>query len=119
MNAPPRFKDSAEAFWWLERFFLGHCDGDWEQEYGCKIETQSEPGWYFEFDLVGTALENEQLPLLEDHDGALRNITIRVENKKFIGSCGPKQMHELLTLFRDFIEGRLPRPGVGMPIDEQ
>jgi hypothetical protein len=112
MSEYTNFQSHSEAFAWLERFYLSYCDGDWEHDFRCRIQTQSEPGWYFEFNLTGTDLEDRGLTRLEDHSGALKNITLRVEDKKFIGSCGPKQLLVLISYFRDFTEGKLPRPNL-------
>ena len=29
---------------WLEEWYNGNCDGDWQHEYGIKIETVDNPG---------------------------------------------------------------------------
>ena len=46
-----------DPFPFLETFYASCCDGDWEHQYGVKIETLDNPGWDVHVDLVGAPLE--------------------------------------------------------------
>jgi hypothetical protein len=39
---------------WLAEWYIKNCNGDWEHQYGVKIETLDNPGWHVEIDLIGT-----------------------------------------------------------------
>ncbi|MER8786760.1 immunity 53 family protein [Mesorhizobium sp. M0815] len=41
---------------WLEEWYQGQCNGDWEHQYGIKIDTIDNPGWEVSIDLHGTQL---------------------------------------------------------------
>ena len=42
---------------WIENWYQSQCHGDWEHDYGIKIETLDNPGWRVVIDLAGTELE--------------------------------------------------------------
>lgn len=37
--------ENENIFEWLQKWYKSQCDGDWEHEYGIKIETVDNPGW--------------------------------------------------------------------------
>ena len=37
---------------WIEKWYKGNCNGDWEHSYGITIETLDNPGWDFTIDLT-------------------------------------------------------------------
>ena len=41
----------------IQEWYKNQCNGDWEHEYGVKIETLDNPGWIVSIDLVGTFLQ--------------------------------------------------------------
>ena len=41
----------------IQEWYKNHCNGDWEHEYGVKIETLDNPGWIVSIDLVDTFLQ--------------------------------------------------------------
>ncbi len=41
----------------LEQWYKNQCDGDWEHEFGIKIENIDNPGWKVSIPLERTALE--------------------------------------------------------------
>lgn len=46
----------------IEKLFNQQCDGDWEHEYGIKIETLDNPGWNVKIDLTNL---NKKIPNVE------------------------------------------------------
>lgn len=38
----------------LERWYIEQCNGDWEHEFGIKIDTLDNPGWMIKIDLADT-----------------------------------------------------------------
>lgn len=95
-----------DSFEWLQRFFLSNCDGEWEHERGCKIESMSDPGWIFQFDLTGTPHDRKALEELEDRTGPLVWLKCKVENGVFEAQCSPKRLNECIDILRDLVEGR-------------
>jgi len=41
---------------WLQAWYPVQCDGDWEHEFGVRVETLDNPGWSLRIDLDGTAM---------------------------------------------------------------
>ena len=41
----------------IQEWYKNQCNGDWEHEYGVKIETLDNPGWIVSIDLVDTFLQ--------------------------------------------------------------
>jgi len=42
---------------WIQKWYKSQCNGDWEHEYGVKIETVDNSGWYVTINLMDTNLE--------------------------------------------------------------
>lgn len=92
---------------WLQSFFQSNCDGNWEHDYdGCRIASDSAPGWLFTFDLRGTPYENAKLDLLEDESAPISWLRCQIADGKFTANCSPKRLAECIDLLRDVIEGR-------------
>ncbi|BFV59917.1 hypothetical protein KCMC57_up50210 [Kitasatospora sp. CMC57] len=54
----------------LTAWYTAQCDGDWEHEYGIRIETLDNPGWSVEVDLEGTGLDGVLPDRIETDEGA-------------------------------------------------
>ncbi len=52
---------------------MAQCDGEWEHDYGIKIETLDNPGWLVSIDLLGTDLEDKSFPTIAQGVGAKSN----------------------------------------------
>lgn len=89
---------------WLETWFSSHCDVDWEQENGIKIETLGNPGWNIEIDLLETVLESYEFDMdtveVSENDWYF----YKIENGKFIASGDPSKLEFLLNKFRELVE---------------
>lgn len=85
---------------WLQAWYVGECNGDWEHQYGIKIETLDNPGWLVTIDLTGTRLENIDYSPQEIHRSEDDWLSIRVESKIFRGAGGPLNLGEILHAFR-------------------
>lgn len=46
----------------LQRWFIAHCDEDWEHGTGIRLTSLDNPGWGLEVDLRGTELEDVSMP---------------------------------------------------------
>jgi len=49
----------------IQAWYRQHCDGDWDHQYGVRIETLDNPGWLVQIDLIGTALEARHFSPIE------------------------------------------------------
>jgi Immunity protein 53 len=89
---------------WLQDFYLSLCNGEWEHEFGFQIENLDNPGWFINFSLEDTPLDNVPFDSVvierTEHDW----IHCKVEDKAFKGRGGPKNLIELITVFRTWAE---------------
>jgi hypothetical protein len=46
----------------LENWYQRQCNGEWEHEFGVKIETLDNPGWSVRIDLADTRRDGSTLP---------------------------------------------------------
>ncbi len=49
-------RDCGEGIAFIEAWYVSHCDGEWEHEFGIRIATIDNPGWHLEIDIVDTSL---------------------------------------------------------------
>jgi hypothetical protein len=92
----------------IQHWYLNECDGDWEHEYGVRIETLDNPGWVVEIDVAETGLEAKPFEPVgrgvgvasidDDQDWYICN----VQNKKFTARCGPHHLQTVLKIFLDW-----------------
>jgi hypothetical protein len=87
---------------WLQKFYLSECDGQWEHGVGYTISTLDNPGWGVDFDLEATVLENKPFEPIRLERAESDWVHCRVEANLFQGRGGPKNLTELLSIFRDW-----------------
>ena len=87
---------------WLQEFYLSECDGQWEHGVGYTISTLDNPGWSVDFDLEATSLENKEFNSVKFERAENDWVHCRVEANLFQGRGGPKNLTELLTIFRNW-----------------
>jgi Immunity protein 53 len=90
---------------WLQHWYLDQCDGDWEHQFGVRIDTLDNPGWSVQIDLVETPLSDETFNTIDHQRSANDWIYCRVQKEKFEGSGGPQNLEEILDVFRKWAEG--------------
>lgn len=92
------------AFEFLFRWYQEHCDGDWEHQYGVRINTIDNPGWQVEIDLADTELEdvNLEYELLEKSESNWFGYSAK--NKIFKAAGDPEKLETLLNKFREIAE---------------
>ena len=88
---------------YLQEWYANRCNGEWEHQYGVKIETLDNPGWQVEVDLGDMSRDFRRV---EHHAGADDWLTCWVEDGKFHGACSPKNLSRVLSVFRDCTQGR-------------
>ncbi|MFE3999789.1 Imm53 family immunity protein [Nocardioides sp. YIM B13467] len=99
-------RDESAGFRFIIGWYADQCDGEWEHEFGVKIETIDNPGWSVTIDLVDT----------EAHGSLLEFSTIELprrgwigamsDGERFIASGSPGAASEIDQAFEDFIAGR-------------
>jgi hypothetical protein len=94
---------------WIQEWYLSQCDGEWEHEYGVKIETADNPGWSIHINLEYTQLEElkYETPVIEkfEHDWYF----IKVENSIFYAAGDPTKLEFLLKEFKKLVEQHTPK----------
>jgi len=92
-----------ESIEWLNNWYKANCNGEWEQSYGVKIETISNPGWEFSVDLMDTPYEGKTLSKknrVSDTDW----YSISCDGVTFDAIGDASKLGVLIDLFRKFIE---------------
>ncbi|SBT52639.1 Imm53 family immunity protein [Micromonospora auratinigra] len=97
----------------LQHWYLSNCDGDWEHEFGVRIETLDNPGWTVEVDLVDTRLEGRLLSRTKLEPGAGRWVWVESDGRHFSSSCDPLSLQVALQRFRAFAELPAAEAGPG------
>lgn len=87
------------SFELLQDWYAQQCDGDWEHEFGIKIDTLDNPGWSVFIDLVGTSLENKKFTKLNRLTTENNWMQCSVEDHKFHGSGGPQNLIDIINVF--------------------
>lgn len=100
----------------LQAWYHAHCNGDWEHEYGIRLENLDNPGWSLSIPISDTELESREfVPSQWDH-GLGDWVSCRVENRVFRGDGGSQNLADILRLFLDWAgsgEGKASGTGAG------
>ncbi len=83
----------------LQSWYEEQCDGEWEHQYGIKIETLDNPGWAVEVDLTGTKLSDRMLTETAEERSAVDWIRCSAADGRFKGFGGPRNLAEILERF--------------------
>ncbi|MFG2177529.1 immunity 53 family protein [Streptomyces abikoensis] len=94
--------DSEHVFEWLQGWYIAQCNGDWEHEWGVKIDTLDNPGWTMRIDLKGTGLEDREYPRQQVSRSEDDWVCAWIAEKSFHAACGPGNLTEALSLFRSW-----------------
>jgi Immunity protein 53 len=82
---------------WLENWYVGRCDGEWEHECGVEIETLDNPGWSLQVD-VGDELRAFERVEWEEGEEWLH---AWLEDGQLNVTCGPRSLRRALRLVRE------------------
>jgi hypothetical protein len=83
----------------IERWYLSHCNGDWEHGHGIKLQTLDNPGWRLKIYLVDTELESRPFQRLEAERNENDWFQCWVKEGFFEAACGPQNLEEVLRIF--------------------
>jgi hypothetical protein len=89
---------------WLERFYVSECDGDWEHQYGVKIETLDNPGWMVKVDVFETELHDLHIEYAQEERSASDWLGIELVKQRFRGVGDPYKLTTILERFRLLVE---------------
>jgi hypothetical protein len=88
----------------LQEWYKSQCNGDWEHDFGVKIETLDNPGWYVIIDLEDTDLED--INVSETADVADDDwYNIQTKDKKLICSSDANKLEFLLMKVTAILKG--------------
>ena len=87
---------------WIQDWYLSNCNGDWEHFYGVKIDTLDNPGWMVTIHLNETILENAPFQKVNLERSEQDWVACRTESGEFKAACGPKNLSEVLTIFKNW-----------------
>jgi hypothetical protein len=86
--------------WYAER-----CDGDWEHSHGIKLETLDNPGWRLRVDLEDTDYEDRTLErITRALESDISWLDCVVAEKQFRAACGIRDLPEVISILRAWIE---------------
>jgi hypothetical protein len=102
------FRDPpASALEFLAAWYSDQCDGEWEHEFGVRLDTLDNPGWYLRVDLIGTAAERRFVERRRFDFGAGGWVIVGSDGRTFEASSDPSSLNFALEEFRRFIEGSI------------
>lgn len=71
---------------WLENWYAGQCNGQWEHCYIIEMETTTRPGWKIMVELDDTPLEMKELAPVEFHPNESSWLSYSVQQNRRRGS---------------------------------
>lgn len=92
----------------LQQWYAAQCDGDWEHQYGVRIDTLDNPGWQVKIDLTGTELAGKPFVELAEgvgeggHPEKSRWVHCSVRDGAWQGAGDETQLARLLGVFLDW-----------------
>jgi hypothetical protein len=86
----------------LEQWYAAQCDGDWEHEFGVRVDTLDNPGWSLSIELVGTVPEGVTAARRVVERTKSDWLTTWSNGRKFEARCGPLNLAEAIRAFAGF-----------------
>ncbi|MBS0622429.1 MAG: immunity 53 family protein [Verrucomicrobia bacterium] len=83
----------------LQNWYCAQCDGDWEHEFGIKIDTLDNPGWTVEIDLQDTKLDGKTFNKVDRQTSEDDWVQCEVQDGKYIGAGGPRNLADIIDVF--------------------
>lgn len=87
---------------WLQDWYEARANGTWEHRHGVRVAALDTPGWSVTVDLGGTALADSPFETLNLDRGERDWLYCWVEEGRFEGRGGPRNLAEILAAFRAF-----------------
>ncbi len=92
----------SDALRFLEEWYSSNVNGEWEHQYGVRIDTLDNPGWSLTVDLRGTDLAGASLEPVKDLASDVDWYSCSISDGKFQAQGGPRMLLRIVELFRDF-----------------
>ncbi len=100
---------------WLERWFAAQVDGTWEHQFGVKLETCDNPGWWVRIDSDKEPPRRGGDEVLESvgdppsdangNVGSKRWMLCRIREGRFEGAGDPTQLRNIVRCFMADVAG--------------
>ena len=88
----------------LQSWYVDQCDGNWEHQYGVKIDTLDNPGWTVKIDLHVTVLYGKPFAEISHNNAEDDWMHCSIIERTFVGNGGSLNLSEILTTFLDWAE---------------
>lgn len=95
----------------LQGWYLEQCDGDWEHEFGIRIDNLDNPGWSIAVDLTGTPIEGTALAYTRLNEDLQDWVHAWSDGRTFEAATGPLGLLPALQVFRNFASSEQGAPG--------
>lgn len=92
------------VFAWLEEWYKSSCNGEWEEDYGIKIQTIDNPGWLVIIDILETDLEEKEFVPLNIDNSDDDWVQCKVEGGQFVGAGDKTKLSYIITQFKEWVE---------------
>ena len=89
---------------WIMDWYNSNCDGDWEHEYGVRIDTLDNPGWSITIDLVDTSLHGYETEFVRVENSDDDWYDFKFHDNKFTAGGDPTKLELLLTKFKEVVD---------------
>jgi hypothetical protein len=88
----------------LSQWYQKQCNGDWEHQFGVRINTIDNPGWELNIDLAETEMEELEIEYKLLDRGSLGWHGYSIKNKVFHAAGDPQKLDTLFYEFRAIAE---------------
>ncbi len=88
---------------WLQGWYRGNCDGNWEHEHGIDIQTLDNPGWLVKIDMKETIFENKTLEKFSINKGDEDWLSYYIKDGVFYGYGDCSKLDILIKVFKDCV----------------
>lgn len=94
-------KKDNDLILWLQEWCYQNCNGEHNQNI--LITTLDNPGWSVMINLEDTNLEEAHFNKVFIENDSMDWVRCKIEEKKFLGYCGPHNLLDVLAIFKNFI----------------
>ena len=88
----------------LKNWYASRCDGDWEHQYGVKIDTLDNPGWIVGIDIWETELSGKSVGRFRREFSETDWLDIKITEAKFEANGDVGKLEEIIRQFLFFAQ---------------
>jgi mRNA interferase MazF len=85
--------------WGIQSWYTSQCNGEWEHQFGIRIDTLDNPGWALLVDLTGTALQSVNFEPLSENRSGSDWLSCKVEDRVFKAAGDSSKLETMLGTF--------------------